>query len=69
MTCSFAAFAVVVGLGLGTSLPPALLGHAPVVAAPEDGAEVIGRRRWGPGWMRGWYPHTRVSIISSAAVK
>lgn len=37
----------------------------PVVplAVPTAGAEVIARRRWWLGWMRGWYPDTRMSIV------
>ncbi|MFC9837877.1 three-helix bundle dimerization domain-containing protein [Rhodococcus sp. NPDC127530] len=44
----------------------------PVVVAPTAGAEVIADRRrwwWWSGWMRGWYPYTRVSIVASAPVE
>ncbi|MDT2007037.1 hypothetical protein FXW78_25285 [Rhodococcus opacus] len=45
-----------------------LQGLVPVVpdAAPKAGAEVIARRRWWPGWLRGWYPDTRMSIVAAA---
>jgi hypothetical protein len=31
-----------------------------------DGAEVIARRRKWPGWLRGWYPDTRMAIVVEA---
>ncbi|MBC2638217.1 MULTISPECIES: three-helix bundle dimerization domain-containing protein [unclassified Rhodococcus (in: high G+C Gram-positive bacteria)] len=30
------------------------------------GAEMIARRRWWSGWLRGWYPDTRMAIVVAA---
>ncbi|MDF3312478.1 hypothetical protein P3H15_46895 [Rhodococcus sp. T2V] len=39
-----------------------------VMGAEVMGAEVIARRRWWAGWLRGWYPDTRMSIAVAAPV-
>ncbi|MFC9556643.1 three-helix bundle dimerization domain-containing protein [Rhodococcus sp. NPDC056960] len=39
---------------------------APTAGAEMDGAEVIARRRKWPGWLRGWYPDTRMAIVVEA---
>ena len=39
-----------------------------VMSAEVMGAEVIARRRWWAGWLRGWYPDTRMSIVAAAPV-
>ncbi|MDI9936329.1 MULTISPECIES: three-helix bundle dimerization domain-containing protein [Rhodococcus] len=38
-----------------------------VIGSEVAGAEVIACRRWWPGWLRGWYPDTRMSIAAAAA--
>lgn len=40
---------------------------APKASSEVIGSEVIARRRWWPGWLRGWYPDTRMSIAAAAA--
>ncbi|MFD6061822.1 three-helix bundle dimerization domain-containing protein [Rhodococcus wratislaviensis] len=37
-----------------------------VMSSEPMGAEVIARRRWLAGWLRGWYPDTRMSIAAAA---
>ncbi|MGW4340572.1 three-helix bundle dimerization domain-containing protein [Rhodococcus koreensis] len=37
-----------------------------VIASEVAGAEVIARRRSWAGWLRGWYPDTRLPIAAAA---
>ncbi|MDT2009464.1 hypothetical protein FXW78_46755 [Rhodococcus opacus] len=40
----------------------------PKVSSEVADSEVIARHRWWPGWLRGWYPDTRMSIAAAAPV-